>query len=121
MLAVVEGRVGGNDEGLEPHLWVVLDHGEMDGKVLAGTGSSSLAGANGGGGPPAAVGGGEGVHELHSAMGKVAAGLNWVMRVWMWLSTMSRRPARNRRGGRVGKVQGEVGIRVGRSIGAKVG
>ena len=78
-------------------------------------------GSNSGGGPPAAVGGGEGVHELHSAMGKVAAGLNWVMRVWMWLSTMSRRPARNRRGGRVGKVQGEVGIRVGRSIGAKVG
>ena len=90
------------------------------------------SGSNGGGGPPAAVGGGEGVHELHSTMGKVAAGLNWVMRVWMWLSTMSRRPAaalfagggtpaRNRRGGRVGKVQGEVGIRVGRSIGAKVG
>ena len=89
MLAVVEGRVGGNDEGLEPHLWVVLDHGEMDGKVLAGTGSSSLAGANGGGGPPAAMGGGEGVHELHSAMGNVAAGFIWVMRVWMGLATMS--------------------------------
>ena len=32
------------------------------------------SGSNGGGGHPAAVGGGEGVHELHSAMGKVTAG-----------------------------------------------
>jgi len=99
-----------------------------DGREVARRRKQRLTGrSNGGGGPPAAVGGGELVHELHSAMG-----LNWVMRVWMWLSTMSRRPAaalfagggtpaRNRRGGRVGNFQGEVGIRVGRSIGAKVG
>ena len=110
------------------HLW-----SRGDGREEARRRKQRLTGgSNGGGGPPAAVGGGEGVHELQNAMGKVAAGLNWVMRVWMWLSTMSRRPApalfagggtlaRNRRGGRVGKVQGEVGIRVGRSIRAKVG